>query len=87
MRKWHGRPLPLNSEISKLLAAVFLKFHMDQSTLQDLYFYVFDPQVTEAFKLITSDSRVLAILVNIFGGIMRCDVIAQVRLRHGMKNH
>merc|ERR1711931_506260 len=34
-------------------------------------------QVTEAFKLITSDSRVLAILVNIFGGIMRCDVIAQ----------
>jgi succinyl-CoA synthetase beta subunit len=34
-------------------------------------------QVTEAFKLITSDSRVNAILVNIFGGIMRCDVIAQ----------
>ena len=33
--------------------------------------------MTEAFKLITSDSRVLAILVNIFGGIMRCDVIAQ----------
>merc|ERR1711931_365197 len=33
--------------------------------------------VTEAFKLITSDSRVLAIMVNIFGGIMRCDVIAQ----------
>jgi len=34
-------------------------------------------QVTEAFKLITSDERVLAIMVNIFGGIMRCDVIAQ----------
>uniref|UniRef100_A0A0B7AE21 Succinate--CoA ligase [ADP-forming] subunit beta, mitochondrial n=1 Tax=Arion vulgaris TaxID=1028688 RepID=A0A0B7AE21_9EUPU len=34
-------------------------------------------QVAEAFKLITSDSRVNAILVNIFGGIMRCDVIAQ----------
>lgn len=33
-------------------------------------------QVTEAFKLITSDSNVNAILVNIFGGIMRCDVIA-----------
>jgi len=33
-------------------------------------------QVTEAFKLITSDSNVRAILVNIFGGIMRCDVIA-----------
>uniref|UniRef100_A0A9J8A6S4 Succinate--CoA ligase [ADP-forming] subunit beta, mitochondrial n=2 Tax=Cyprinus carpio TaxID=7962 RepID=A0A9J8A6S4_CYPCA len=34
-------------------------------------------QVTEAFKLITSDKKVQAILVNIFGGIMRCDVIAQ----------
>jgi len=34
-------------------------------------------QVTEAFKLITSDPNVTAILVNIFGGIMRCDVIAQ----------
>lgn len=33
-------------------------------------------QVTEAFKLITSDKSVNAILVNIFGGIMRCDVIA-----------
>lgn len=34
-------------------------------------------QVTEAFRIITSDKSVLAILVNIFGGIMRCDVIAQ----------
>ncbi|KAJ8282209.1 hypothetical protein COCON_G00047280 [Conger conger] len=34
-------------------------------------------QVTEAFRLITSDRKVQAILVNIFGGIMRCDVIAQ----------
>merc|ERR1711990_546186 len=34
-------------------------------------------QVKEAFRLITSDSGVQAILVNIFGGIMRCDVIAQ----------
>jgi len=34
-------------------------------------------QVTEAFSLITSDKNVRAILVNIFGGIMRCDVIAQ----------
>ncbi|KAK3556535.1 hypothetical protein QTP70_009211 [Hemibagrus guttatus] len=34
-------------------------------------------QVTEAFKLITSDKKVQAILVNIFGGIMRCDIIAQ----------
>ena len=34
-------------------------------------------QVTEAFKIISADSKVSAILVNIFGGIMRCDVIAQ----------
>ncbi|VDD81472.1 unnamed protein product [Mesocestoides corti] len=34
-------------------------------------------QVNEAFRLITSDPKVNAILVNIFGGIMRCDVIAQ----------
>jgi hypothetical protein len=33
--------------------------------------------VTEAFKIITSDPNVKAILVNIFGGIMRCDVIAE----------
>ncbi|MEM7070699.1 MAG: succinate--CoA ligase subunit beta, partial [Pseudomonadota bacterium] len=33
-------------------------------------------KVTEAFKIITSDSKVKGLLVNIFGGIMRCDVIA-----------
>lgn len=33
-------------------------------------------RVTEAFKIILSDPNVEAILVNIFGGIMRCDVIA-----------
>jgi succinyl-CoA synthetase beta subunit len=33
-------------------------------------------QVTAAFKIITSDPNVKAILVNIFGGIMRCDVVA-----------
>lgn len=33
-------------------------------------------QVIEAFKILTSDPQVKAILVNIFGGIMKCDVIA-----------
>lgn len=33
-------------------------------------------KVTEAFKIILSDSKVKGIFVNIFGGIMRCDVIA-----------
>ena len=34
-------------------------------------------RVTEAFKIILSDPNVEAILVNIFGGIMRCDIIAE----------
>jgi len=34
-------------------------------------------QVTNAFRILLSDQRVSAILVNIFGGIMRCDWIAQ----------
>jgi succinyl-CoA synthetase beta subunit len=34
-------------------------------------------RVTAAFKIILSDPNVEGILVNIFGGIMRCDVIAE----------
>ena len=34
-------------------------------------------KVTEAFKIILSDKNVEGILVNIFGGIMRCDIIAE----------
>src|SRR5438552_18426429 len=36
-----------------------------------------EEQVTEAVKIFTADKKVKAILVNIFGGIMKCDVIAQ----------
>jgi succinyl-CoA synthetase beta subunit len=36
-----------------------------------------EEQVTEAFKILIADKKVEAILVNIFGGIMKCDVIAQ----------
>src|SRR5438552_2014653 len=36
-----------------------------------------EEQVTEAFKILISGKNVKAILVNIFGGIMKCDVIAQ----------
>jgi succinyl-CoA synthetase beta subunit len=36
-----------------------------------------EQQVTEAFKILVSDKNVKAILVNIFGGIMKCDTIAQ----------
>ena len=34
-------------------------------------------RVAEAFKIILSDSNVAAVLVNIFGGIVRCDMIAE----------
>ncbi|QDU45180.1 Succinyl-CoA ligase [ADP-forming] subunit beta [Symmachiella dynata] len=37
-------------------------------------------QVTEAFKIILSDSNVKAVLVNIFGGIMKCDTIVEALL-------
>lgn len=36
-----------------------------------------ETQVTEAFNILNEDPKVEAILVNIFGGIMRCDIIAQ----------
>jgi len=38
-------------------------------------------KVAEAFKLILSDGNVKAILVNIFGGIVRCDLIADGIIR------
>ena len=34
-------------------------------------------QVSSAFKIILSDKKVKGILINIFGGIMRCDVLAK----------
>ena len=34
-------------------------------------------QVTAAFKILMSDVKVKAVLINIFGGIMRCDIIAE----------
>jgi succinyl-CoA synthetase beta subunit len=36
-----------------------------------------EEQVTEAFKILIADKNVQSILVNIFGGIMQCDIIAQ----------
>jgi succinyl-CoA synthetase beta subunit len=35
-----------------------------------------EEQVTKAFEILNSDDNVKAILVNIFGGIMKCDIIA-----------
>jgi succinyl-CoA synthetase beta subunit len=44
-------------------------------------------QVTAAFKLILSDPRVKAVLVNIFGGIMKCDVIAEGIIAAARETH
>jgi succinyl-CoA synthetase beta subunit len=38
-------------------------------------------KVAEAFKLILSDDKVRAIMINIFGGIVRCDLIAEGIIR------
>jgi len=42
--------------------------------------------VKEAFKILFSDTHVKAVLVNIFGGIVRCDIIAQ-GLLEAIKTH
>jgi succinyl-CoA synthetase beta subunit len=34
-------------------------------------------KVAQAFKILLADARVRGVLINIFGGIMRCDVLAQ----------
>ena len=42
-------------------------------------------RVAEAFKLILSDDKVQAVLVNIFGGIVRCDLIAEGIIRRSRR--
>jgi len=44
-------------------------------------------KVTEAFKLMLANSKVKAILVNIFGGIMRCDTIADGIIEAAKQTH
>ncbi len=34
-------------------------------------------QIANAFRILTSDPEVRAVLINIFGGILRCDILAQ----------
>jgi succinyl-CoA synthetase beta subunit len=46
-----------------------------------------EQQVEEAFKILTKDPRVKAILVNIFGGIMKCDIIATGIVNAARKIH
>ncbi len=54
-----------------------IKFHGgDPANFLDVGGGANQKQVTEAFRIILSDAKVKGILVNIFGGIMKCDVVA-----------
>lgn len=52
-------------------------FHGDPANFLDVGGGASKEKVTAAFKIILSDEHVKGILVNIFGGIMKCDVIAE----------
>ena len=43
--------------------------------------------IAKGFKIILSDERVEAILVNIFGGILRCDILAEGLIEAARKMH
>lgn len=52
-------------------------YHGDPANFLDVGGGATTEKVTEAFKILLDDDKVKGIFVNIFGGIMRCDVIAQ----------
>ena len=55
-----------------------IKYYGDEpANFRDVGGSATEEMVTNAFRILTSDKNVKALLVNIFGGIMRCDVIAQ----------
>ena len=63
--------------VQNLLAFVFKLHGGSPANFLDVGGGATATQVKEAFKIITGDPKVNAIMVNIFGGIMRCDVIAE----------
>ncbi|URD79515.1 serine threonine-protein phosphatase 2A regulatory subunit B [Musa troglodytarum] len=75
---------PIAETSDNLLVAADAKLNFDDNAAfrRKEIFALQDPtqedprEVVEAFKILTSDDKVKAILVNIFGGIMKCDVIA-----------
>ncbi|WP_413381657.1 ADP-forming succinate--CoA ligase subunit beta [Alkalihalobacillus sp. 1P02AB] len=52
-------------------------YHGDPANFLDVGGGATTEKVTEAFKIILSDDKVKGIFVNIFGGIMKCDIIAE----------
>ena len=70
----------LQSPIIKFLPAEVVMNIMERVGAEDgdiVFFGADKAKVTAAFKIITADPKVKGILVNIFGGIMKCDVIAE----------
>jgi succinyl-CoA synthetase beta subunit len=51
-------------------------YHGNPANFLDVGGSATEEKVKEAFKIILSDSQVKGIFVNIFGGIMKCDIIA-----------
>jgi len=52
-------------------------YHGEPANFLDVGGSATEQQVTEAFKIVTKDTQVKAILVNIFAGIAKCDIIAR----------
>ena len=83
---WELNYIPLDGEIGCMVNGAGLamatmdviKLHGgDPANFLDVGGGATKERVTEAFKIILSDPKVKGILVNIFGGIVRCDLIAE----------
>ncbi len=85
-RKWELNYIPLEGDIGCMVNGAglamatmdLIKLHGgDPANFLDVGGGATADRVREAFKIILSDSHVKAVLVNIFGGIVRCDLIAE----------
>lgn len=83
---WDLNYIPLDGEIGCMVNGAGLAmatmdviklFGGDPANFLDVGGGATKERVTEAFKIILSDEKVKGILVNIFGGIVRCDLIAE----------
>ena len=76
-----GLGLPANQafpvRLQKALESKGIKVDMEPANFLDVGGGASKEKVAAAFKIITADPNVKGILVNIFGGIMKCDIIAE----------
>lgn len=73
---WHA-PVAVNGAGLAMATMDIIKLHGgDPANFLDVGGGATAEQVEKAFEILNGDPKVKAILVNIFGGIMRCDVIA-----------